>query len=292
MTKIAKVWDAADGSGTPGRVFTASIAQEVIPAMGKRLDFLKMGVKGAVSTAAVVIETFAGLISPFTLRKGAANRIVLALDELCALSVYYYRSHFVAIGENTDATGNDFIGNIRIPVNDDFDPANQFLISADRVAQTNIATETVSLTSYADYESEARKPVHAVRIQHTTSGTAGIEQMQSKIPAVGILKALILKVPNGFADGNVDTSIQRLKIYDDMQVVAEFNDLGDAENYSILDYVTPGPQADLFRQFRVFNLGDNGLDATKGTLSYAFDVQDVSDAVVIIPVLDITVAGA
>lgn len=291
MTKIAKVWDAADGSGTPGRVFTASIAQEVIPAMGKKLDFLKMGVKGAVSTAAVVIETFAGLISPFTLRKGAANRIVLALDELCALSVYYYKN-FVAIGENTDNTGNDFLGNIKIPVNDDFDPANQFLISADRVAQTNIATETVSLTSYADSVEGARKPVHAVRIQHTTSGTAGIEQMQSKIPAVGMLRAIILKVPNGFADGNIDTSVQRLKIYDDMQVVAEFNDLGDAENYSILDYVTPSPQADLFRQFRVFNFGDIGLDASKGTLSYAFDVQDVSDAIVIIPVLDITVAGA
>lgn len=289
--RIAKVWDAADGSATPGRVFTATIAQEVIPTMGKRLDYLKLGVKGAVSTAAVVIETFAGLISPFTLRKGGQNRIVLALDELCALSVAYYKNK-IAIGENTDNTGNDFLGNIMIPVNDDFDPANQFLVQADRVAVTNIATETVALTSYADIEAEAKKPVHAVRIQHTTSGTAGIEQMQSKIPAVGMLKKLIIKVPNGFTDANIDTSIQRLKIYDDMQLVAEFNDLADAETLVETDYVTPSPIADLMRQFRVFDFGDIGLDATKGTLSYAFDVQDVSDAIVIIPVLEVSVATA
>lgn len=291
MPRISKVWDAADGSATPGRVFTATIAQEVIPAMGKRLDYLKIGVKGAVSTAAVAIETFAGLISPFTLRKGGANRIVLALDELAALSVTYYKN-MLAIGENTDATGFDFLGNIMIPVNDDFDPANQFLVQADRVAQTNIATETVSLTAYADMEATARKPIHAVRIQHTTSGTAGIEQMQSKIPAVGILKHLILKVPNGFSDANIDTSVQRLKIYDDMQLVAEFNDLGDADSLAHIDYVTPSPIADLMRQFRVFSFGELGLDASKGTLSYAFDVQDVSDAIVIIPVLEITSAQA
>lgn len=289
--KISKVWDAADGSATPGRVFTASIAQEVIPAMGTQLDYLKLGVKGAISTAAVAIETFAGLIAPFTLRKGAANRIVLNLDELCALSWFYYGNH-LAIGENTDNTGNNFLGDIRIPINDKFDPANQFLVQADRVAQTNVATETVSLTSYADTESEAKLPVHAVRIAHTTSGTAGIEQMQSRIPAVGMLRGLILKVPNGFSDGNIDTSIQRLKVYDDMQLVAEFNDLGDAEQLVQVDYVTPSPQADLARQFRMFRFGDKGLDASKGTLSVAFDVQDVSDAIVMIPVIDITVAGA
>lgn len=289
--RISKVWDAADGSATPGRVFTASIAQEVIPALGTQLDYLKLGVKGAVSTAAVVIETFAGLISAFTLRKGAANRIVLALDELCALSVFYFGNR-IAIGENTDNTGNDFLGDIRIPVFDKFEQTNQFLVQADRAAQTNIATETVSLTSYADSVTETKKPVHAVRIAHTTSGTAGIEQLQSRIPAVGILKGLIIKVPNGFADGNIDTSIQRVKVYDDTQVVAEFNDLGDAETLGDIDYVTPTPYADLMRQFRVFRFGESGLDATKGTLSVAFDVQDVSDAIVMIPVLDITVAGA
>lgn len=289
--KITKVWDAADGSATPGRVFTASISQEIVPALGAQLDYLKMGVKGAVSTAAVVIETFAGLITPFTLRKGAANRIVLNLDELCALSVAYFGNR-IALGENTDNTGNDFLGDIRIPVFDKVDPANQFLVQADRTAVTNVATETVSLSGYFDTGDTTKKPVHAVRIAHTTAGSAGIEQMQARIPAVGMLRKLIIKIPNGFADGNIDTSIQRLKVYDDTQVVAEFNDLGDAVTLGDIDYVTPTPYADLMRQFRVFDFGETGLDASKGTLSLGLDVQDVSDAIVIIPVLDITVAGA
>ena len=285
--KISKVWDAADGSPTPGRVFAASIAQEVVPGLGQRLDYMKLGVKGAVSSAAVAIETFAGLISPFTLRKGAENRIVLALDELCALSVAIF-GHRIAIGENTDNTGNDFLGDIRIPVFDDVDSANQFLVQADRVAVTNIGTETVSLSAYFDTGMTEMKPIHAVRIPHTTVGTAGMEQFGPKIPAVGTLKKIIVKVPNGFADGNIDTSIQRLKVFDETQVVAEFNDLGDAVTLGDLDYVTPTPYADLMKQFRVFDLGPAGLDATKGTLSLAFDVQDVSDACVIIPVLELT----
>lgn len=289
--KISKVWDAADGSATPGRVFTASIAQESIPSLGTQLDYLKMGVKGAVSTAAVVIETFAGLIAPFTLRKGAANRIVLNLDELVALSVAYFGNR-VAIGENTDNTGNDFLGDIRIPVFDKSDPANQFLVQADRVAQTNIATETVSLSAYFDMGFPNAKPVHAVRIAHTTAGTAGLEQLQPRIPAVGVLKKLIIKVPNGFADGNIDTSVQRVKLYSNSQVVAELNDLGDAVTLADLDFVTPTPYADLLRQFRVFDFGPDGIDATKGDLSLSVDVQDVSDACVFIPVLDITVPGA
>lgn len=284
--KITKIWDAADGSATPGRVFTASIAQEVVPALGQRLDYIKLGVKGAVSTAAVAIETFAGLIAPFTLRKGAANRIVLNLDELCALSTFVFGNR-VAIGENTDNTGNDYLGNIMVPVFDTVDPANQFLVQADRVAVTNIATETVSLTGYFDTGAANAKPIHAVRIAHTTAGTAGIEQFQPRIPAVGTLKGVIIKVPNGFADGNIDTSIQRLKVYDDTQIVAEFNDLGDAETLGDIDYVTPSPYGDLMRQFRVFRFGDTGIDATKGTLSLAFDVQDVSDSIVVIPVLEV-----
>lgn len=289
--KSYKVWDAADGSATPGRVFTASIAQEVIPALGERLEYLKLGVKGAVSTAAVAIETFAGLIAPFTLRKGASNRIVLNLDELVALSTLIFGTP-VAIGENTDNTGNNFLGDVRIPVFDTFEADRQFLVQADRVAQTNIATETVALSAYADSGFGDRKPIHAVRIAATTAGAAGIEQFQPKIPAIGTLKALMFKVPNGFADGNIDTTLQRVKVYKGTQLVAEFNDLADAETLCEIDYVTPTPRADLLRQFRVFKLGENGIDTREGDVSLAWDVQDVSDNIVVIPVIEIEEATA
>lgn len=286
MTRIYKVEDAADGSATPGAVFTASINQKAIPNLGGTLNFLTLALKGAVSTAAVVIETFAGLLQPFTLRKGADNRIILNADELCALSAWYYKA-FPIIGENTDATGNDFLANIIIPVNDKFDNNAQFLYQCDRVAQTNIATETLGITAYADVDSAPAKPIHAVRIAHTTAGTAGMEQFQPRIPSVGKLKAIIVKTPNGFADGNIDVSIQRLKIMANGQEIASLNALTDSENLAgQLDLVTPTPLADLMRQFSVYDLGD-GIDAKANELALAFDVQDVSDAIVVIPVLEI-----
>lgn len=284
--KIYKIEDAADGSGTPGAVFTASINQKSVPNLGTTFNYMMLGVKGAVATAAVVIETFAGLLAPFTFRKGADNRIILNLAELCALSKWYYGDD-PAIGENTDATGNNFIGRVKIPVNDKFDNNAQFLYQLDRVAQTNIATETIGLTGYADVEADGRKPIHAVRIAHTTAGTAGLEQFQPRIPAVGILKAIILSTPNGFSDGNIDVSVQRLKLLSGGQEIASWNALSDAKTLCpVTDYVTPSPLADLMRQFSVYELGD-GIDAKANELSLAFDVQDVSDAIVVIPVLEI-----
>ncbi|TAK58903.1 hypothetical protein EPO14_01130 [Patescibacteria group bacterium] len=285
--RIFKVEDAADGSATPGAVFTASINQKAIPVLGTTLNYLKLSLKGAVSTAAVAIETFALLLSGLVLRKGADNRIVLFGDELVALSVFLY-GETPAIGENTDATGNNFLGNIKIPINDKFDQNAQFLYQLDRAAQTNIATETLSLTAYSDVEPDGKKPIHAVRIPHTTAGTAGIEQFQPRIPSVGTLKAIMIKVPNGFADGNIDTSVQRLKLLSGGQEIASWNDLTDAKTLiDNMDYVTPSPLADLLRPFRVFELGENGIDAKTNELSIAFDVQDVSDAIVVIPILEI-----
>ena len=71
----------------------------------------------------------------------------------------------------------------------------------------------------------------------------------------------------------------------DLQFVA-LNDLGDAKTLADLDYVTPTPYADLLRPFRVFELGD-GIDAKANELALAFDVEDVSDAIVVIPVLEV-----
>lgn len=284
--RVSKIWDAADGSATPGRVFTASIAQESVPADGAQLDYLKMGVKGAVSTAAVVIETFADLVAPLTLRFGSENRIVLNLDELCALMAFYY-GMVPAIGENTDNIGNDFIGGLKIPVYQKADSSKQFLVSADRAAQTNIATETIALTGYWDTGETGRKPIHAVRIAHTTAGSAGVETLGFRIVPEGNLIGLIIETPNGFADGNIDTSVQRVKILSNGKKVAEFNDLADHSPADELDYVTPSPLSDLLRKFRTFDLRPIGLNAKAEELVVQLDVQDVSDAVVIIPVIEI-----
>ena len=154
-----------------------------------------------------------------------------------------------------------------------------FTIQADRSAVTNIATETIAITAYFD-TGEVGKPIHCVRIAHTTSGTAGLETLGSQIVPKGKLIGLIVSVPNGFADGNIDTSIQRVKLLENGEVVAELNDLADAITLGELDYVTPSPFADLTRPYRAFDFRPNGFDAKAKTLTLQIDVQDVSDSVV------------
>ena len=71
------------------------------------------------------------------------------------------------------------------------------------------------------------------------------------------------------------------------QEIASFNALADASPLiAEIDLVTPSPMADLLRKFYVFDLGE-GIDAKANELALAFDVQDVSDAIVVIPVLEV-----
>lgn len=285
MSKIMKIWDSADGSATPGRTFTASINQENIEKQGNELSFLRLGVKGAVSTAAVVIEDFADLINPLTIRYGGDNRIVLTLQELCALSAFYY-GHFPAIGENTDATGTDFLGDVKVPLYQKVEAGKSLTISADRSAVTNIATETVAITGYWDMQDGHTKPIHCVRVAHTTAATAGLEEIGSQVVPKGKMVGLIISEPNGFTDGNIDTSVQKVKIKEEGETIAEFNDLADAMNLGNVDYVTPSPLADLLRPYRAFDLRPLGIDTKAKKITLSLDVQDVSDAVVMIPVIE------
>ena len=54
-----------------------------------------------------------------------------------------------------------------------------------------------------------------------------------------------------------------------------------------VDAVTPLPIADLLRPYLVFDLGATGIDAKSKEVTIQLDVQDVSDAISIIPVLEI-----
>ncbi len=284
--RITKIWEGTDPGATPGRAFTASIPQETIVPEGKFLHFIKLGLKGAVSTAAVVIEDFADLLSEYVLRVGAENRIIMDAQDLCALSWAVFREPLV-IGENTDATGNDFLGNIKVPVFAAADQAKPFTHSAERTAVTNIATETLGATGYWSETAPTRKAIHAVKVPYTTAAAAGYDTPAFRIAPVGNLRYLIIEQPNGFADGNIDVSVQRVRILANGQLHSQFNALVDAIPYPGVDLVTPGPIADLMRPYLIFDCGEDGIDAKGQELTLQLDVQDVSDAVSIIPVLEL-----
>ena len=87
--RIYKHWDGPDPGATPGRVFTASIGQELMVPGGPFLSHLMLGVRGTIATTAIPIEEFIDLISEYDVWVGPELRIKLDGNDLCALSAYY-----------------------------------------------------------------------------------------------------------------------------------------------------------------------------------------------------------
>ena len=284
--KVTKIYDGTDPGGTPGRVFTASIGQEEIIQEDKFLDSLLMGMKGAVATAAVTIENFAALLSEYTLRVGPETRILANMRQLCALMKLYY-GELPFIWENTDATGNDFIGGVKVPVQAPATADKPITHAATRTAATNIATETLGIYGYWDGEARGKKPIHAVRINHTTAGSTGYEALNQRIAPVGVLAGLIFQSATVFADGVIAVSIQRALLFANGQRHSQFNFLSDHYGWSGRSVGVLDPMDDLMNVFNLIDLrGQGGIDAKGQELTLSLDVEDASDAIVIIPVIE------
>lgn len=283
---ISRVWDAAPPSATPGRVFTSSIGQEEIPQKAKFLDHLRIGLKGAVSTAAVTVEDFVGVLSLFTVRVGAETRIQMSGNDLVALMALYYKQR-PYLGENSDNTGTDYVGGVKVPLHIPVDSNTRVYINADRTAVTNIGTETISVTAWWLDSNPGKKPIHAVVITDNTAGSTGMDQKNNVLPKVGRLVGLIVGIPaaSDFTDANIDISTQRINLLRDSQAVAELNALGDNEPAVEVNAVSQSIFGDLLGRYKMFDFREEGFNLKDGNYTLQFDTEDASDAVRIIPVI-------
>lgn len=279
------IYDAGESGATPGRVFTASINDEQIIPKGPYLDHFLMGLKGAVSTAAVAIETFIGVLSTYTFKAGAETRIQLSGRQLVALMAFYY-NQLPLIWENTDATGNDFVFGIKVPIQETIDPERALSHSATRTAQTNIGTETI--LSYGAYMKDAkgRKPIHAVAIPYTTAGATGLTNLGVKMPKIGKLIGLLVQHSAIFADGVITQSINHVQVLKDGVVenylpAAGGCNLGPVRTVGVLD-----PMDDLLKVFSAWDFRDEPIDLKEGDIELKVDIQETSVATNIIPVIE------
>ncbi|HRY62688.1 MAG TPA: hypothetical protein P5056_02885 [Candidatus Paceibacterota bacterium] len=286
MNKVSKIYDGTDPGATPGRVFTASIGQETIVQEGKFLDYLMFGLKGAVSTAAVAIEDFAGVLSEYTLRVGADTRILLNLRQMVALMAFYY-GELPFIWENTDNTGNDFIGGVKLPLNLAVDANKPINHAATKTAVANVGTETLGISGYFSDAGNGKKPIHAVAISKTTAAATGYDLADVTLPPIGKLKGVILQHANTFADGNIDISVQRLRLLVNGQISSQFNSLTDSEGIPGIFNGVEDPITDMLKVFSFFRLPGDGIDLKANEVKFQLDVEDASDAVAIIPVIEI-----
>ena len=287
MPKVAKVRDGTDPGATLGEVFTASLGLQEIVREGAFLDYLMLGMNGAIATAAVVIETFADLLSEFSLRLGADFRIVGDMNDLCALMGAYYKE-LPVLGENSDGTGNDFIGGMKVPVQAPIPEGMRIYNAATRTAQTNVATEVLGISSHWGDDAAGKKPVHAVVITHTSAAATGYEIVGKILPQIGRLVKLLVAVvgANDLADGNVDTSVQRIRVSSDKEVLSQWNVLTDGRTVAEVNLVAQSIYADLLGRYKVFEVPAPGISLKEQALSLSIDVQDVSDALRIIPVIE------
>jgi len=285
--RIFKHWDGPDPGATPGRVFTGSIGQEILVPGGAFLSHLMLGLRGTIATTAIPIEEFIDTISEYDVWVGSELRIKLDGNDLCALSAYY-AGVVPLVLENTDATGSLIVGGIKLPINTPVSTDKPMSHAATKATQTNVVVETLSVTGYYLENGGSRKPVHAVGITLTSAAATGTDVFNFRLPPVGRLVKLIMAMPaaSDFTDTNIDVAFQRVKLVRDGEVVAELNTLGDHRQVLVTNLLTQLPTDDLLSRYKHFDLSDEGFDLKSGVWTLTIDNQDASDALRIIPVIE------
>jgi len=277
--------DGADPGATMGAVFTASLTEAALNPKGKFLDHFLLSLNGTVGTAAVAIETFAGLLNPFSFKVGSETRIQLRAADLIALMVFFYNKT-PQIWENTDATGSDFIQGIKIPIQETIDPAQSYTYAATRVAQTNITVETLALAAVYFDDAKGKKPIVAIELPYTTAAASGYTQLGVELPPIGKLIGLIVNQTIGPADGTFISSIQRFQMQENGQNTSKFPaTLGATLGSGIFDG-TLSPIADLLKYFNAFDFREEPIDLKTSKVTFSVDVEDVSDATRFIAVIE------
>lgn len=277
--------DGADPGATMGADFTASLTEAALNPKGKYLDHFLLSLNGTVGTAAVVIETFAGLLNPFTFKVGSETRIQLRARDLVALMTFFY-NRTPQIWENTDATGSDFIMGIKIPIQEVIDAAQSYTYAATRVAQTNISVETLALTAVYYDDAKGRKPIIAVELPYTTAAATGYTQLGVELPPIGKMIGLLVFQTIGPSDGLFVSSIQRFQLQENGQNTSKAPASILATLGSGIFDGTLSPLADMLKYYNAIDFRDEPIDLKAKKVTFSVDVEDASDATRFIAIIE------
>lgn len=277
--------DGADPGGNLGTAFTASLAEQNLNPKGKYLDHLLLSLRGAVATAAVVLEDFVDLVTPFTFKAGQETRIQLRGRDLIALMAFMYGKtpHW---WENTDATGNDWVLGIKIPIQEVIDPNQIYTHAATRVAVTNIATEQLALSAVYYDDNKGRKPIVAVELPYTTAAATGYTQIGVELPPLGKMIGLLVAHATVPTDGAIAFSIQRVQL---LEGGAPTSKLLAAHGGLLASGAFDGtlsPIADVLKIYSAFDFRDEPIDVMTRKVAFSVDVEDASDATRLIAIIE------
>lgn len=279
------ILDGAEPGANLGTAFTASISERNLIPKDKYLDHVILSIRGAVSTAAVALETFCGLLTPLTIKAGQETRIQLRLRDLIALQAFYY-GETPEMWENTDNTGQDFVFGVKIPIQEVMNSEQVYSYSATRVAQTNIASEELTLVGAYMSDNKGRKPIVATELQYTTAAATGITQLGVQVPPIGKIIGLIVFNTTIPTDAASIFSVQRLQVLLNGAVSSKLPMSIGKRIVSGVSDGTLSPVNDVLKPYSFFDFRDEPIDAVASAVTFAVDVQATSEAVRIIAVIE------
>lgn len=269
--------DGADPGGNLGATFTASLAEANVNPKGKFLDSIFLGFNATGATAAVVMETFVGLLNPFTFKAGQETRIQLRARDLIALMSFYY-GRGPNMFEETTATGYNRVMGIRIPIQEVIDPSLTYTYAATRVSQTNQSAEVLALAAKYLDDSKGRKPIIAVELPYTTSGSTGYTAIGVNLPPVGNLIGLLIFQTTVPTNTTILYDVQRIQMYIDGRLGPKMPAFIMNEWPSgVLEGAT-SPLQRILNNYSIVDFRDEPFDAKAHLITFQVDVEVASEA--------------
>jgi|SRR2546427_6969622 len=289
---------AIPGANT-GEAFTASIPNRpLIPQTGEAYwESLSLSLFGQGAVAIVTLENFLNLVNPFVFNANEP-RIVMRGRDLFAFSMAWY--NYPAFFFEGAAAAQDKVFGIRIPIWVKPKTNEQYSWQATRVAVTNISVETLGLTVlYKETPPTGNLElgltggrIDAREIPFTTPAATGIVQVVPKLPKLGKLLGLLVFVTTGPTSAAQTSDVQTLYLDSTKRrlVSANWADLQATfqqyfEETSGLGTVTILQR--LLTNYGWLDLRDDPIDTVADDISVSIDAEVVSEAVRIIPVIEV-----
>lgn len=278
--------DGTNPGGNLGQAFSANINATQIAPKGNFLDHLILGIKGTVGTAPVVVENAVGALSQFTFKAGQETRIQLSGRDLIALMAAYYNELPSLVWENTDNTGSTFVFGIKIPIQETIDKSIAYTYSANYTAVTNFSSVLLSLTAVYLNDSKGRAPVIAVPVPYTTPGSTGSTSVGARLTNLGMMKGLLVFNTTAPSDGADLYDIQRIQLVESgkqtsLLIAANADPLAGIHTYQTLQ-----PIGEVLQPYLYYSFKDEPIDVKTAYLEFIADVETVSEATRLIPIIE------
>lgn len=279
------ILQGADPGGNLGSAFTASLPERELIPKAKYLHELLIGMKHDNATAANTAEASLDILQPFILKVGQETRIQLRGRDLVALQAFWY-GEMPRIYEADAATDDFKVGGIRVPVYETIDRNQSYSWGATRVALTNASGEVLEVAGRWSDNILKPKPIYAVEQPFTTAAATGRTNLNIQLPRLGKLVGLIVFNTNAPTNTTDASSVQRVQLYIEGQRGPQYN-IGTRGYVPGLQVgAQDSPPFDILAPYSFVDLREDPIDVKGQSVEIEVDVEDATDAVRIIPIIE------